>query len=392
MQSQALAAAVETNPADRRILIVEDDEDIRSTLASILVGEGYRVEVAGDGRAALSALSASTAPDLIILDLRMPTMDGWQFRVQQKNDPSLALIPVIAISADASPQAAAVDAAAYLRKPFDYASLMMTVDRVLMAFDRRRVQSRISEIESQSAEMRRLKNAFIGNVSYEIRRPMNALLSLTQLIRDGLAGPLTPDQRRYLDVIERNGESVLNLLGRILDLANLEDGSLPMSPEDLNVSNLVQSATASLLDQVRAKDLALVIDIPAGLPWIRADAFRASQVVRYLLDNAVKFTERGTLKILGNASVDGLSVHLHVCDTGIGIPEQSLPLLFDGFYQVDHRQERRHPGAGLGLTLVDRMVRAMGGQVSVESQVGTGSRFTVTLPMAGRMDSPQSER
>jgi signal transduction histidine kinase len=381
MQSQALVE-IPNDPAERRILIVEDDEDIRKTLESILVGEGFHVEMCADGRAALSMLAASTMPDLIILDLRMPTMDGWQFRVQQKNDPALALIPVIAISADASPQAAAVDAAAYLRKPFDYSALMKTIDRVLAAFDKRRVRSRLSELETQGAQMRRLKNAFIGNLSYEIRTPMNALLSLTQLIRDGLAGPLTPEQRRYLEVIARNGEGVLNLMSRILDLANLEDGSLALSPEEVNVQNLVQAAVASLMADLNAKQLALIINVPADFPRVRADSFRLSQTVRYLVDNAIKFTEQGTLQIDADASPDGRWINLHLSDTGIGIPESMLPLLFDGFYQVDHREERRHPGAGLGLTLIDRLVRAMGGRVSVESKVGTGSRFTVTLPCA----------
>ena len=380
MQSEPLAQPA-TEPVARRILIVEDDEDIRKTVESILDGEGFAVETCADGRAALTALATRPKPDLIILDLRMPTMDGWQFRVQQKNDPAWALIPVIAISADASPQAAAVDAAAYLRKPFDYGSLMATVDRVLLAFDRRRAQAHLTSVDAQDSEMRRLKNAFIGNISYEIHRPLNALLSLTQLLRDGLAGPLTSEQRHYLEVIQRSGEGVLHLMGRILDLANLEDGSLVQTPEEVNLLNLVQTTVASLTAEAQAKDLVLIIDVPsAGFPRVRADAYRLSQVVRYLVENAIKFTEQGTVKVTAEASPDHRWVTVHVSDTGIGIPEAMLPLLFDGFYQVDHRQERRHPGAGLGLTLVDRLVRAMGGQVSVETAVGTGSRFSVALP------------
>lgn len=386
MHSQPLA---ETAPdsAERRILIVEDDEDICKTLASILIAEGFVVDTCGDGRAALGVLTAQRAPDLIILDLRMPTMDGWQFRVQQKNDPAWALIPVIAISADASPQAAAVDAAAYLRKPFDYGALMATIDRVLLAFDRRRAQTQLVSVDAQGSEMRRLKNAFIGNISYEIGRPLNALLSLTQLLRDGLAGPLTSEQRHYLAVIQRSGEGVLHLMGRILDLANLEDGSLAFSPEEVGLLNLVETTVASLTAEAEAKALALVIDVPsAGFPRVRVDAYRLSQVVHYLVENAIKFTEQGTIKVSAEASPDHHWVRVHVSDTGIGIPESLLPLLFDGFYQVDHRQERRHPGAGLGLTLVDRLVRAMGGRVSVETAIGTGSRFSVALPVAMTSD------
>ncbi|HVR61734.1 MAG TPA: hybrid sensor histidine kinase/response regulator [Polyangia bacterium] len=382
MQSEPLAQSA-TEPSARRILIVEDDEDIRKTLESILNGEGFAVETCADGRAALAALATRPKPDLIILDLRMPTMDGWQFRVQQKSDPAWALIPVIAISADASPQAAAVDAAAYLRKPFNFAALMATIDRVLLAFDRRRAHPHLASVDARDSEMRRLKNAFIGNISYEIRRPLNALLSLTQLLRDGSAGPLTSEQRHYLEVIQRSGEGVLQLMGRILDLANLEDGSLVLSPEEVSLLNLVQSTVASLTVEAQAKELALVIDVPsAGFPRVHVDAYRLSQVVRYLVENAIKFTEHGTVKVTADVSPDRRWVNVHVSDTGIGIPEALLPLLFDGFYQVDHRLERRHPGAGLGLTLVDRLVRAMGGRVSVGTAVGIGSRFTVALPAA----------
>jgi signal transduction histidine kinase len=370
------------NGSGRRILVVEDDTDIRATLQAILATEGYTVETCGNGQQALSQLSTSTIPDLIILDLRMPIMDGWQFRVQQKNDPALAQIPVIAISADASAQAAAVDAAAYLKKPFDYTSLMNAVDRVLLAFDRRRLASRLSELDSQSQEMRRLKNAFISNISHEIRTPMNAVLSLAQLIRDGLAGPLTGEQTRYLQVIERNGQHVLNLLGDVLDLARLEDNSLEVSVDDVNIATVVHATVSAVMSEAQAQHVDVVVDLSDSLPRVRVDPFRIVQVFRHLVTNAVKFTEQGTVKIVAEAQDASDHVVVHVCDTGIGIPEAAIPRIFDGFYQVDHRLERRHQGAGLGLTLVDKLLRLMNGHISVQSTVGAGSRFTVALPKA----------
>jgi signal transduction histidine kinase len=259
---------------------------------------------------------------------------------------------------------------------------MNAVERVLQAFDRRRLQSRIKDMDSQSADMRRLKNAFISNVSNQIRKPLNSLLSLTQLIRDGLAGPLTDEQRRYLEVIDRNGQTVLAQLSGILDLANLEDGALPVVVEEIIVAHLIQSTLAPLLPAAHAKGLTIEVQVPEALPRVRADGFRTGQLLRAVLDNAIKFTARGKIKVLAEASAEGPFVEVHICDTGIGIAEDRLPLLFDGFYQVDHRGDASNPGAGLGLTLVDRLARAMGGKVSVQSTVGTGSRFTVMLPAA----------
>ena len=365
----------------RRILLVEDDPDIRVSLQSILGDEGFEVVACNNGREALARLGAMSAPDLIILDLMMPVMDGWQFRIQQKNDPALAQIPVIAISADASSKAAAIDAAAYLNKPFDHAALMSAIERVLIAFERRRLNVRLSEVDSQSRsleEMERLKSAFISNISHEIRTPLNAVLSLSQLMRDGSAGPITPEQGRYLDVIQRSGQSVLNLLSDIIDLANLETKNLEARSEEIAANNVVQGVLASLLPLAQAKKLGVTVEIPEALPRVRADGHRLGQVMSHLLSNAIKFTEHGSIKIVGERRGDFVAIS--VSDTGIGIPENAIARIFEGFYQVDHRLGRRHQGTGIGLTLVDRLVRLMGGEITVRSTVGAGSTFTFTVP------------
>jgi signal transduction histidine kinase len=369
--------------APRRILLVEDDPDIRVSLQSILTDDDFEVVACANGREALDRLGAMPVPDLIILDLMMPVMDGWQFRIQQKNDPALAQIPVIAISADASSKAAAIDAAAYINKPFDHAKLMATIDRVLVAFDRRKLHLRLSELDSQSKsleEMERVKSAFISNISHEIRTPLNAVLSLSQLMRDGSAGPITPEQGRYLDVIQRSGQSVLNLLSDIIDLANLENRTLEARSEEIAIPVVAETALASLLPLAQGKKLALKVELPDSLPRARGDAHRVGQVMSQLVSNAIKFTESGTIKI--TAEPRGKFVAVSVSDTGIGIPEDAITRIFEGFYQVDHRLGRRHQGAGIGLTLVDRLVRLMGGEITVRSTVGAGSTFTFTVPAA----------
>ena len=375
-----------TPPRDgalRRILLVEDDPDIRVSLQGILTDEGFDVVGCTNGREALERLGGMSPPDLIILDLMMPVMDGWQFRIQQKNDPALAQIPVIAISADASSKAAAIDAAAYLNKPFDHAKLMSAVDRVLIAFERRKLHLRLSELDSQSrtlAEMERVKSAFISNISHEIRTPLNAVLSLSQLMREGSAGPITIEQGRYLDVIQRSGQSVLNLLSDIIDLANLETKSLEARSEEVVAGMVAETSVAALMPLAYSKNLAVTFEFPDDLPRVRGDSHRLGQVVTQLFSNAIKFSESGSIKVSGEGR--GKFVAISVSDTGIGIPEDAMARIFEGFYQVDHRLGRRHQGAGIGLTLVDRLVRLMGGEITVKSTVGTGSTFTFTVPAA----------
>src|SRR5580698_5895308 len=133
--------------SDRTLLVVEDDDDIRETLVSLLSIEGYRVAGCSNGHEALAWLRSSTKPDLILLDLRMPIMDGWQFRVAQKGDPQLARIPAIALSADSTAKAAAIDAEAYLKKPVDYDTLIATIDRLLVESEHREIQARLAQTD-----------------------------------------------------------------------------------------------------------------------------------------------------------------------------------------------------------------------------------------------------
>jgi signal transduction histidine kinase len=134
------------------------------------------------------------------------------------------------------------------------------------------------------------------------------------------------------------------------------------------------------LPLAQTKKIAVKVEFPENLPRVRGDAHRLGQVVSQLVSNAIKFSESGTIKITGEAR--GKFVAISVSDSGIGIPEDAIPRIFEGFYQVDHRLGRRHQGAGIGLTLVDRLVRLMGGEITVRSTVGAGSTFTFTVPAA----------
>jgi signal transduction histidine kinase/CheY-like chemotaxis protein len=240
------------------------------------------------------------------------------------------------------------------------------------------VRAELEETSRRSEEADRLKSLFIANMSHEIRTPLNSVLALSQLLRDGVAGPLTVDQRRYLEVIERNGQNLLRLIHDILDLSRIEAGHLEMDLQSLELGPQVGEVVTALGPLAMAKDLDLSARVAAEVPRVRADADRLRQILTNLVGNAIKFTESGMVQV--TAEPRGAEVAIHVTDTGVGIPEADQAKIFQEFFQVDQTLARRQGGTGLGLAIASRLARLMGGQLSVSSVVGSGSRFTLSLP------------
>jgi CheY-like chemotaxis protein len=238
------------------------------------------------------------------------------------------------------------------------------------------------ELEARSRhseEVDRLKNAFIANMSHEIRTPLNSVLALTQLLREGVAGPLTVDQRKYLQVIERNGQSLLHLINDVLDLSRIEAGHLEMDAQNVDVGAQIEAVASALSPLAAAKNLDVVVKLPPSLPAARADPDRLRQIITNLIGNAIKFTDEGG-QVLACAEEQPEAVAVIVIDTGVGIPEGLKEKIFQEFYQVDQTLVRRQGGTGLGLAIARRLARLMGGDIVVESVLRRGSRFTLTLP------------
>jgi CheY-like chemotaxis protein len=215
-------------------------------------------------------------------------------------------------------------------------------------------------------------------MSHEIRTPLNSVLALSQLLRDGMAGTLSNDQRKYLEVIERNGQNLLRLINDILDLSRIEAGHLEIDLQPVDIGAQIRAAVSALVPLAEAKGLDLQARIPDGLPAAQCDPDRVGQILNNLIGNAIKFTEAGQVQV--SAELRGDRVAVAVTDTGIGIPEGARAKVFEEFYQVDQSLARRRGGTGLGLAIASRLARMMDGEISVESVVGSGSRFTFTLP------------
>jgi two-component system, sensor histidine kinase len=228
----------------------------------------------------------------------------------------------------------------------------------------------------------RAKSAFLATMSHELRTPMNGVVGMTELL---LNGGLAPAQRRSVDVIRRSALSLLQILNDILDFSKIEAGQLETEALPFDLRRTTDQALSVLRPQVDAKGLKLRLDWPADLPTaVIGDPTRFAQIVTNLVGNAIKFTAAGSVTLRARvAAEDGsaLTLHFEVEDTGIGMPPEALPRLFQSFTQSDSSITRKFGGTGLGLAIVRRLCELMGGDCGVRSELGRGSTFWFTLAL-----------
>jgi signal transduction histidine kinase len=257
----------------------------------------------------------------------------------------------------------------------------------------RELQEKNRQLEASYAalkELDRLKSNFIATMSHELRTPLTSVIGYSEMMLEGLGGPLTSEQREYLAIIMEKGENLLQLITSILDISKIEAGRTRLVIAEVDVGQVLRDAVATVLPLARKKGVKVVWE-PSPLPRIHCDRDKVRQCIVNLVNNAVKFTPAGGQVTVDARPLPGERVALQVADTGIGIAPDHLARVFDVFYQVDGSSTREYGGAGLGLAIVKSYVEAHGGEVKVESAPGKGSTFTVVLPVraaAGPVLSP----
>ncbi|HXE84399.1 MAG TPA: ATP-binding protein [Gemmatimonadales bacterium] len=413
-------SAVARDPtAGARILLADDNADLREYAARLLRQRGWLVETVADGAAALEAV-LDHRPDLVLSDVMMPRLDGFELVRAMRADSSTATIPVILLSARAGEEAKVegLDFGAddYLIKPFSARELLARVgSHLTLAHARARVEAeadaaredlaranqreRAARAEAEEARVaaqmaNRSKSAFLAAMSHELRTPLNAIAGHAQLLEMGVHGVLTEAQREALARIQRSEQHLLALINDVLNFAKLEAGRVQYTVEDVRLTDVVSEVVAMVDPQLRAKAITVDASIPRDLV-AHADREKVGQVLLNLLSNAVKFTNAG-----GHVAIDAPErraaraddaasdrdpqpmVFLRVTDTGTGVPREKQAVIFQPFVQLERNLKRPAEGTGLGLSISRDLAHGMGGDLRVRSVEGHGARFTLALPRA----------
>ncbi len=250
-----------------------------------------------------------------------------------------------------------------------------------------RRNAELSQANQHLQELDRLKGDFLNAASHELRTPLASIIGYSEFLEDGMGGPLTPEQQDYLQEIQHGAMRLQRLVDDLLDFARLEAGGYVLDRQDADLRDAISEVARSLVPQASAKGIDLCLELPETPLEVRMDPRRIEQVLLNLVGNALKFTPAGgTVRIGAHATDDGARVV--VADSGIGIPEEQLPRLFEKFYQVDPSTTRSYGGTGLGLSIAKALVEAHGGAIGVESELSRGSRFWFTVPRSDRGAKP----
>lgn len=382
------------------ILHIDDKEANRYVIRRVLEREGYRVLEAGSGETGLQ-LTRTESPDLVILDVKLPGINGFEVCQRIKTDPTLRFTPVLHLSSyynkvEDKAHGLQEGADAYLISPIEPIELVATV-RALLRVKRAEQALAESIVKEQTArreaerlyeeakQANKIKDEFLATLSHELRTPLAAILGHAELL---LAGPcLNDDHRHSLEVIGRNAKAQSELIDDLLDISRITSGKLLVERLEVDLAAVLKAAIQVVELAASAKQIHIQTEFPDAKVPVSGDRARLQQVFWNLLSNAVKFTERGgTLHV--TMAVDGPNVSVAIRDSGMGIDPGFLPHVFERFRQENASTTKTHGGLGLGLAICKHLVELHGGMIEAQSEgLGQGATFIVRLPVA--VDLPQ---
>lgn len=392
-----------------RVLHIEDDPANRLLVRKLLTSSGFEVIDAPDGLEGVR-LAQELAPDLVLVDLNIPHLDGYEVALRLRAEPALREVPIVAITAEGSRETSlAVGCDGFLQKPIDPRSFASQLRRYLRGqresqspvteTQQLRQQSqrmvahleeKIRELSQANARLRELDAAraeFYRNISHELATPMTPIVGYVKLLVDEELGPLEPAQQKALRSLDESVRRLRSVLDNLVDVTGLETGRMRFSLGRYDFRAAVVSALDACAVRARAAGIELVRDLPGEPLEAHGDGPRVTRAVGQLLDNALKFTPRdGRVGVLARRLSSG-HLEVVVADSGPGLPREAHERIFEPFYQVDGSRTRAHGGVGVGLAIARKIARGLAGDVRVESpcsvRVGGhllgGAAFSLTV-------------
>jgi two-component system sensor histidine kinase/response regulator len=365
------------------ILVVDDTEDNLDFLEFALKRKPFKMLRASSGKECL-VLAKRYRPEIILLDIQMPEMDGFQTLELLKADAATAQIPVIFLTAARKdPQSIErglqLGANEFLTKPIDTEELLVRVRMLL----------RVKKLET---ELERTKADFTAMLVHDLRSPLSGIKSVLEYFKESFEHKNSLDSEQVLlfDSVNDSAERMLGLINDILDLSKLESGNITLDVQDVDLHLVVDMITRDFRMQFKKKEATIDVDLPKDLPQVKIDINRIGQVLMNLLSNALKFIPKG-----GNVKVwvseeqqhnpvtndEDRFLKVSVRDNGMGIPAEELPFIFDRYKQASTAKKTKVKGTGLGLAVCKLIVEAHGGNISAESEVGKHTTFHFRLPL-----------
>ncbi len=343
------------------ILAVDDIPDNLLLVQLALEQEGHRVVLAHNGETALKYIKQSP-PSLILLDVMMPEMDGYEVTRRIREDTSIPFIPILLVTArEESSLVEGLDAGAdeFVRKPFQIDELQARVRSML------RLKETIDQREN-----------FVSCLTHDLRTPLVAANRMLELISQEAFGDVNSEQKEAISNIVSSNQNMLEMLNTLLETHQYELGQKALSFISVDLQKLVKDVVVELQSLAIEKKIKLLSSIDSQIPEIQGDRLELRRVITNLISNAIKFTDTGAVKI--SLTQTPSKIMIVVEDSGIGISKQDQKTIFQRFHQGNHRRA----GKGLGLYLCQQIINAHQGQITVASELGKGTTFTVALPKA----------
>jgi signal transduction histidine kinase len=387
-----------TSPKDI-VLIVDDILENVSVLFRFLSQEGFKVLVAQNGEQALRIFDL-TRPDIILLDVMMPGMSGFEVCQKLKSQEQTQNIPIIFMTALSDTvdkvQGFSLGAADYITKPFQHEEVLVRVNAHLNLHKlQKKLEKQNIKLQQQNQTLETLvqalqqtkltaeatnvtKKQFLANISHELRTPMNAIIGYSEMLKEEAEQSQAQYFSKDLEKILEAGHHLLEMINDILDFSKLEAGKMELSLETFGIYSMLNDLVNAFEPLTKNNLNSLEIVCPKDIGIMHSDISKVRRILLNLLNNANQFTQQGSIKLTVSKTIDWIS--FAVSDTGIGISPEQQQQIFSSFTQVDNSSTRQHGGTGLGLSITKRFVEILQGHLKIESQLEHGSTFTVLLP------------